>query len=245
MTPTMKSALLLLALGLPLALTSACTPASTTPTSGTTDIAAVEGSASTAPVPAVEALPAQSPEALARLSKAYFAGGCFWCLEAVFESIRGVESVVSGYSGGQTNNPTYEEVGGGGTGHAEAVVVYYDSTQIDFPSLVRVYLASIDPTQVNGQGPDHGTPYRSILFYQNATEQKAAQDALAKLAPKHKAPLAVEVRAFERFWDAEGYHQDFVVNHPNQPYVVGESLPRRERTLREVPDLVKGGKKGR
>ncbi len=237
----MRSALLLLALGLPLALTSACTPASTPTTSASADIASAEGSASTAP----EALPAQSPEALARLSKAYFAGGCFWCVEAVFESIRGVESVVSGYSGGQTQKPTYEEVGSGTTGHAEAVAVYYDSTQIDFPSLVRVYLASIDPTQVNGQGPDHGTAYRSILFYQNATEQKLAQDALAKLAPKHKAPLAVEVKAFERFWDAEDYHQDFVVNHPNQPYVVGESLPRRERTLREVPDLVRGGKKGR
>jgi peptide-methionine (S)-S-oxide reductase len=229
----MKSALLLFALGLPLAFANACTNA---PASGSGSEIAIESPT---------ALPAQTPESLARLSKAYFAGGCFWCMETVFESIRGVESVVSGYSGGVTDNPTYESVGSGSTGHAEAIAVYYDSTQIDFPSLVRVYLASIDPTQVNGQGPDHGTAYRSLLFYQNPAEQKIAQDALTKLAPKYKSPLAVELKAFERFVDAEDYHQDFVLLHPDQPYVVGESLPRRARTLREVPDLLKGGKKGR
>jgi peptide-methionine (S)-S-oxide reductase len=232
----MKSTFLAFAIGLPLVLTSACTPA----TSNNASPAATSDEIIAAPA----ALPAPSLEALARLSKAYFAGGCFWCEETVFESIRGVESVVSGYSGGSEANPTYEDVGAGATGHAEAIAVYYDSSQIDFPSLLQVYLASIDPTQVNGQGPDRGRQYRSIIFYQNATEQNATQQALAKIAGLHPAPIAVEVTRFEKFWEAEAYHQDFVANNPDQPYVAGESMPRRERTLREVPELVKGAKKG-
>jgi peptide-methionine (S)-S-oxide reductase len=233
----MKFSVLLLALGLPLAFTNACTPSST---ANATELAS---SNATAPAAAVET-PAVIPAELAGLSRAYFAGGCFWCMETVFESIKGVESVISGYSGGTTRKPSYESVGGGRTGHAEAIAIFYDSTQIDFPSLLRVYLASIDPTQVNGQGPDNGTAYRSIIFYRNPTEKQASEQALAKIAGRYKSPLAVEVKAFETFWDAEDYHQDFVVNHPTQPYVVGESIPRRERTLREVPDLVKGAKKG-
>ncbi|MEP7269259.1 MAG: peptide-methionine (S)-S-oxide reductase MsrA, partial [Saprospiraceae bacterium] len=107
---------------------------------------------------------------LSKFSKAYFAGGCFWCEEAVFESVIGVSEVISGYSGGHTSNPSYEEVGGEQTGHAESIEVYYDPAIVTYSNLVKVYLASIDPTQVQGQGPDHGDSYRSLIFYQNEAE---------------------------------------------------------------------------
>lgn len=190
----------------------------------------------TAVPPAQEATPD-----LTGLSKATFAGGCFWCLEAVFESIKGVKEAVSGYSGGNEANPSYEQVGSGSTGHAESVEVYYDSTQIHFPELVRVFFASINPTQVNGQGPDHGRQYRSIVFYQNAQEQKIAQDFIDQLNQSGKlgARVAVEVTAFSRFWPAEEYHQNYVVHNPGNPYVQHESLPRLRRTLEQVPELVK------
>ncbi len=181
---------------------------------------------------------------LSKLHKATFAQGCFWCVEAVFESIKGVEEVVSGYSGGQSNDPTYEEIGGGRTGHAESVEVYYDSSVVDFPSLLRVYFAAGDPTQVNGQGPDRGTQYRSIIFYRNATEKRIADQQIASLnaSGKYKAPISVEVTAFEKFWKAEAYHQDYVPAHPENPYVQHESIPRLQRAQAQVKDLLKAGK---
>ena len=186
--------------------------------------------------------PAKTPSELAKFQKATFAGGCFWCEEAVFESIKGVEEVISGYSGGKTQNPTYEEVGGGGTGHAEAIEVYYDSTVVKFATLLKVYIASIDPWQVNGQGPDHGTQYRSIIFYRNAAEKAAAEKELSSLmqqAALEKRKCGVEILAFEKFWDAEGYHQNYVPAHPENPYVQHESIPRLRRTQAQVKDLVK------
>jgi peptide-methionine (S)-S-oxide reductase len=119
----------------------------------------------------IAATPALPTEELSKLSQATFASGCFWCVEAVFESVKGVKEAVSGYAGGTESNPTYEEVGSGRTNHAEAVTVYYDSSTVDYPTLLKVYFASQDPTQVNGQGPDHGRPYRSIIFYNNAQEK--------------------------------------------------------------------------
>lgn len=183
-----------------------------------------------------EAMPADST-----LSKATFAAGCFWCEEAVFQSVKGVAEVISGYSGGKEPHPTYEQVGEGSTGHAEAVEVYYDSTRITFPDLLRVYFASLDPTQVNGQGPDHGTQYRSIIFYRNAAEQKMAEDYIKTLGAsgKYKKPIVVEVMAFSKFWPAEDYHQDYVVHHPENPYVQHESIPRLLRTQKQIPDLIK------
>jgi len=184
--------------------------------------------------------PATAAE-LANLSQATFAGGCFWCVEAVFESINGVREVVSGYSGGREERPTYEEVGSGGTGHAESVNVYYDPKVVSFASLVRVFLASIDPTQVNGQGPDEGRQYRSIIFYRNAAEKAQAERSIQDLAKsgKYSSRIAVEITAFAKFWPAEDYHQDYVRNHPENPYVQHESLPRLHRTLQQVPDLVR------
>jgi peptide methionine sulfoxide reductase msrA/msrB len=173
-------------------------------------------------------------------ARAYFAAGCFWCVEGVFESIKGVREAISGYAGGNTANPTYEEVGHGNTGHAEAVEVIYDSTVVSFADLVKVYFACQDPTQVNGQGPDHGAAYRSIAFYQNAAEQKIIRDYIAMLTQsgKYSKPIASEVTPFVKFWPAEDYHQNYIQNHPENPYVQNESLPRLARTLKQVPELV-------
>lgn len=184
----------------------------------------------------------QKPTAdLSKLQKATFAAGCFWCEEAVFESIKGVEEVISGYSGGTESNPTYEEVGSGTTGHAEAFEVYYDSTKVDYKSLLRVYFASQDPTQVNGQGPDEGTQYRSIIFYRNTAEKEMAEAYKEELnkSGKFKAPIAAEIVPFVKFWPAEDYHQDYVQHHPENPYVQHESIPRLIRTQLQVKDLVK------
>lgn len=191
---------------------------------------------------------AQSPEAstvavidTSGLSEAVFAGGCFWCVEGVFESTIGVAEAVSGYAGGTTKNPTYQAVGTGNTGHAEAVLVYYDSTIVDFTTLLKVFVASTDVTQVNGQGPDHGTAYRSILFYKNETEQQQINSLIEKLrkSNEYSKPIAIEVRALEVFWPAEDYHQDYIEHNPDNPYVQHESIPRIKRFQRKYPDLVK------
>ncbi len=191
----------------------------------------------------------QAKEALAKLtndstrySEAVFASGCFWCVEGVFESVQGVVEVISGYSGGTTENPTYYEVGSGNTGHAEAVQVFYDSTVVDYPTLLKVYFNSMDPTQVNGQGPDHGSAYRSIIFYENAKEKALAEQMIADLnaSDAYSKPIAVELKSFEKFWPAEDYHQDYVQHHPNDnPYVLHESIPRIKRFQRKFPELIK------
>ena len=170
---------------------------------------------------------------------ATFAGGCFWCTETIFESIKGVKEVISGYSGGSEDNPTYETVGAGMTSHAEAFQVYYDPREISFSDLVRVFFASIDPTIVNGQGPDRGTQYRTIAFYNNIEEKAIIEAKMKEIAKEYTKPLATQVKPFEIFHQAEDYHQDFVKRNPNQGYVRGESIPRRERTLAKVKDLVK------
>lgn len=178
---------------------------------------------------------------LSKLSRATFAGGCFWCEEAVFESIKGVSESISGYSGGHTENPTYEDSNTGATGHAESVEIYYDPSIVTYNDLLKVYFASIDPTQANGQGPDRGSQYRSIVFYRNTEEEQAARAYIDNLTKSgtYSKPIAVEVVPFKKFWEGEKYHQNYVVNHPENPYVQHESLPRKKRTLALVPELVK------
>lgn len=178
---------------------------------------------------------------LSQYSKATFAAGCFWCEEAVFESVKGVEEVISGYAGGTTKNPSYEEVGTGKTGHAESVEIYYDSTVVDYPSLLKVFFASQDPTQVNGQGPDIGTQYRSIVFYRNPVEQQLVRQYITALnnSGKYDKPIAAQVVPYTEFWPAEDYHQDYIVHHPNDSYVQHESLPRLRRTQQQVPELIR------
>ena len=174
-----------------------------------------------------------------KTSKAVFAAGCFWCMEAVFERIKGVKSVVSGYAGGTEKNPTYEEVGSGTTGHAESIEVTYDPAVISYADLVRVFFAAQDPTQVNGQGPDHGTQYRTIAFYNNAEEKKIIEDYIKQISPKFSKPIAAQVVPTPTFWKAEDYHQDYVVHHPENPYVQHESIPRLKRSLDQLKDLLK------
>jgi peptide-methionine (S)-S-oxide reductase len=179
---------------------------------------------------------------LAKYHQATFAEGCFWCTEAVFESVKGVVEAVSGYAGGTTKDPTYEEVGSETTGHAECVTVYYDSSLIDYPTLLKVFFASQDPTQVNGQGPDIGSSYRSIAFYRNAQEKKEIEDYIALLnaSGKYDKPIATQVVPFTVFWKAEDYHQDYIQHHPNDnPYVTNESIPRIKRFQKQFPQLIK------
>lgn len=183
----------------------------------------------------------EKPADLSQYSRATFAAGCFWCEEAIFESIQGVAEVISGYAGGRTQNPSYEEVGTGSTGHAETVEVYYDSTVIDYPTLLRVFFASQDPTQVNRQGPDIGTQYRSVIFYRNEVERQLARQYIDRLnnSGQYERPIATEVVPYTTFWPAEEYHQDYIRHHPGDSYVQHESLPRLRRTHERVPDLVR------
>jgi peptide-methionine (S)-S-oxide reductase len=179
---------------------------------------------------------------LEKYSKATFAEGCFWCTEAVFESVKGVAEAVSGYAGGHTKNPTYEEVCAETTGHAECVMVYYDSSVVDYPTLLKVFFSSQDPTQVNGQGPDHGSSYRSIAFYRNAQEKKLIEDYIALLngSGTYDKPIATEVSPFTVFWKAEEYHQDYIQHHPDDSrYVLYESIPRIKRFQQQHPGLIK------
>lgn len=173
------------------------------------------------------------------LKKAYFASGCFWCVEAVFESLKGVKEAVSGYSGGHTKNPTYEQTNTGRTGHAEAVEVIYDPNVVDFATLTDVYFGSMDPTQKNGQGPDIGSQYRSIIFYQNQDQKKIIEQKMAGLDKQYQKPIAVEVIPFQKFWLAEDYHQNYERLNPNDPYIRNVSIPRINRFKQKFSHLLK------
>ena len=174
-------------------------------------------------------------------ARTYFASGCFWCVEAVYESVKGVEESISGYSGGYTKNPTYEASNTGRTGHAEAVEIIYDPKVVSFATLVDVYFASQNPTQVNGQGPDRGSQYRSIIFYQNDEQKKIIEEKKAALAKKLDAKIAAEVYPFQKFWIAEDYHQNYERLHPNQRYIQGVSVPRLKRFQAKMPEVLKNG----
>jgi len=176
-------------------------------------------------------------------ARAYFASGCFWCVEAVYESVEGVEEVISGYSGGHTKNPTYEASNTGKTGHAEAVEVIYDPRKVDFATLVRVYFGSQNPTQVNGQGPDNGSQYRSIIFFQNEEQKKIIEDIKAEVAKNYDKPIAAEVVPFQKFWKAEDYHQNYEKLNPNNPYIQNVSIPRLEKFKNKFPKLLKKNSK--
>ena len=173
------------------------------------------------------------------MERAYFASGCFWCVEAIYESIEGVDEAISGYAGGHTKNPTYEESNTGKTGHAEAVEVIYDPEVVSFETLVKVYFGSQDPTQVNGQGPDRGSQYRSLIFFQNAEQKKTIEKVKAEVAKDYDEPTAAEILPFQKFWKAEDYHQDYEKNNPNNPYIRNVSIPRLNRFKSKFPDILK------
>lgn len=180
----------------------------------------------------------QKPEGLER---AYFASGCFWCVEAVFESVKGVGEVVSGYAGGDASNANYSAVSAGRTDHAEAVEVFYDPEVISYQTLLVVFFGSQDPTTPNQQGPDRGRQYRSSIFYKSEAEKKAAEGYIEKLTKEKvfDAPIVTEVVPFQAFYDAEEYHQDFEKRNPNQGYVKAVSVPRLKRFQSKFPELLK------
>jgi peptide-methionine (S)-S-oxide reductase len=164
---------------------------------------------------------------LSSYQTAYFASGCFWCVEAIYESVEGVVEAESGYAGGNTKNPTYEEVCRGNTGHAETVKIYYDSTKVSFKDLVRVFFNSHDPTTLNRQGPDSGTQYRSAIFYKNDSEKIIAKEYIDSLLKASVFPIiTTELSPYTIYYKAEIYHQDFKSCNPTHPYIQNVSNPR-------------------
>lgn len=170
---------------------------------------------------------------------AAFASGCFWCTEHIFEAVVGVDSAVSGYAGGKTPDPTYELVNTETTGHAETVLVYFDPTVVSYKELAKVFFLSHDPTTRNRQGPDVGSSYRSILFYQSPEEKTIAESALKEFQPRYTDPIVTEIKPLDKFYRAEGYHQDYIHHNPKTPYVVRVSIPRFEKFVREYDGKLK------
>ena len=174
------------------------------------------------------------------LKNAYFASGCFWCVESIYESLEGVNDVVSGYSGGWLKNPSYRQVLTGKTGHAESIKVSYNPNQISFSKLVEIFFASHDPTTLNKQGPDTGPHYRSIAFYETNEEKIIIEKEIKRLLDNKVYDLIVtEVKNFERFYLAESYHQDYKIKNPNNPYIWNVSVPRIEKFKSNYSDLLK------
>jgi peptide-methionine (S)-S-oxide reductase len=173
---------------------------------------------------------------------AVLAGGCFWGMEAVFEHLNGVTDVVSGYAGGNGSTAQYERVSTGETGHAEAVKITYDPTKISYAQLLKVYFAvAHDPTELNRQGPDEGSQYRSAIFFANADQQKVAQSYISQLSNAHsfKSPITTQLSALKGFYMAEASHQNFIARNPNYPYVVVNDLPKLKQLQKQFPDLYK------
>jgi len=171
---------------------------------------------------------------------AVIAGGCFWGIEAVFEHVKGVISATSGYSGGEANTATYEMVSSGETGHAESVRIVYDPSQVSYGQLLKVFFAvAHDPTQLNRQGPDSGTQYRSAIFYSSADQQRTAQAYIDQLdtAKVFNRPIVTQVVPLKAFYEAEGYHQDYLIHHLDQPYIVVNDLPKVENLRKHLPEL--------
>lgn len=183
---------------------------------------------------------------LSKLSVAYFASGCFWCVEGVYEATKGVEEVISGYAGGTEPNPTYELVSTGRTRYAETVQVYYDSTVVSYETLLKVFFSSHNPTTVDSQGPDTGPQYRSVIFYSNETEKNLANQYIQKLLNEKVYPkIVTEVVPLQKFYAAEIYHQDYEKNNPDNPYVRRVSIPRIEKYKKANPELIKASEKSK
>lgn len=172
---------------------------------------------------------------------AILAGGCFWCLEAVFDDLKGVQSVESGYSGGHVPNPTYKQVCTGSTGHAEVVRVTFDPQVISYRDLLRVFFAIHDPTTLNRQGNDVGTQYRSAIFYLDEEQKRAAEEVIAELtaAQLWRNPIVTEVTPFDAFYMAEDYHQEYFANNPFQPYCMAVVAPKVAKFRKQFVDRLK------
>jgi peptide-methionine (S)-S-oxide reductase len=184
---------------------------------------------------------AWADEAGAKLAKATFAGGCFWCTEAVYAELKGVKGVTSGYIGGQVPNPTYKQVCTGQTGHAEAIEIEYDPQVVSFEKLLEVFFATHDPTTLNRQGADTGTQYRSGVFYHDDGQKRSAEAVIKALDEAHVFPakIVTEVTPASTFYPAEDYHQDYFANNPFQPYCQAVAAPKVAKVRKVFKDLVK------
>ena len=193
-------------------------------------------SAAQVPAPALDAAPGTKGDT----AVAVLAGGCFWGMEAVFERVRGVADVTSGYAGGSRQDAQYETVSTGRTGHAESVRITYDSSQISYGKLLQVFFAvAHDPTELNRQGPDWGTQYRSAIFYANPEQKRVAEAYIQQLtaAKVFRSPIVTRVTALDQFYPAEEYHQDFIRRHPDNSYVIFNDLPKLEQLHKKFPEL--------
>jgi peptide-methionine (S)-S-oxide reductase len=179
----------------------------------------------------------------AGVQTAVLAGGCFWGVEGVFEHVKGVTRVVSGYSGGAADTASYRQVTSGRTGHAESVQISYDPARVSYGQLLKVFFSvAHDPTELNRQGPDTGPQYRSAIFYANADQKRVADLYVAQLqkARAFPRPIVTQVVPLKAFYDAEGYHQDYLARHPDQPYIVINDLPKIANLKRQLPSLYVG-----
>ena len=182
----------------------------------------------------------QPARAAGATETAVLSGGCFWGVEAVFEHVKGVKDVVSGYSGGAAQTAHYEIVSTGRTGHAESVRITFDPAQISYAQLLKVFFSvAHDPTELNRQGPDEGTQYRSAIFYASAAQKKIAEATIAALgaAGAFSRPIVTQVVPLQAFYPAEAYHQDYLAHHPTQPYIVFNDLPKLAALQRDFPNL--------
>lgn len=182
---------------------------------------------------------ATSDKENAKLQTATFGGGCFWCVEAVFENMPGVVNVVSGYAGGQLANPSYQQVSTGLTGHAETCQIYFDPQKVGYTKLLEVFMKTHDPTTRNKQGPDHGTQYRSVIFYHSDEQKEAAQELIERLNAEgaYRSKVVTEVVPFTQFYMAEDYHQDYYRKHPNESYCklyVKPKITKFRKVIREL-----------
>jgi peptide-methionine (S)-S-oxide reductase len=175
------------------------------------------------------------------LETATLGAGCFWCVEAVFDDLKGVEDVVSGYSGGHTENPTYREVCSETTGHAEVAQIRFDPEVISFKEILQVFFAVHDPTTLNRQGNDVGSSYRSAIFYHDENQKRIAEEVIREVTAEgvYDDPIVTEVTAFDKFYPAEDYHQEYFANNPNQPYCAAVVAPKVAKFRKKFIDRLK------
>ena len=203
---------------------------------GTLACRAGSGASAAVPSPAVDEVKATAKGK----ETAVVAGGCFWGIQAVFQHVKGVQSATSGYSGGTVKNPDYEMVSSGETGHAESVKIVYDPSQVSYGELLRVFFSvALDPTELNRQGPDTGTQYRSVIFYGNDEQKRIAEAYIAQLdqAKVYPRKIVTQVVPLQAFYEAEDYHQNYATIHPSDPYIVFNDAPKVANLRKEFPEL--------
>jgi peptide-methionine (S)-S-oxide reductase len=203
---------------------------------GTLACRAGSGASAAVPSPVVD----EAKAAAKGKETAVVAGGCFWGIQAVFQHVKGVRSATAGYSGGTVKNPDYEMVSSGETGHAESVQIVYDPSQLSYGELLRVFFSvALDPTELNRQGPDEGTQYRSVIFYSNDEQKHIAEAYIAQLDQARVYPrkIVTQVVPLQAFYEAEGYHQNYATIHPSDPYIVFNDAPKVANLRKEFPEL--------